>query len=137
MHSELIQALFEALNALGNQAKLAEAIGASQGTVSRWLRNTHGMEVGYCLKFAKITGRDPAQVLRWAGHDPADYLPTTLVLSEEAAEIQARVQLLAWHKRRQQLPPELQPIADVMIIGILDVLHNNGLQHDGSKATSG
>ena len=121
LHSDLRRALHEAMLSLGSQAKLAEALGADQATVSRWLAGRQGMEVGYALKFAILSGIDAATVLRWAGFDPHDYLPSKLVMSPEASEIESRRRVLDWHKRRLRIAEPLRESADRSISDLLDV----------------
>ena len=40
----------------GGQTPAGDALGVSQGTVSGWLRNTHGMDAVNALKAEKISG---------------------------------------------------------------------------------
>lgn len=122
LHPDLRRAIYEAIIELGSQTQLADALGATQGTISRWMSDAHSMDVPFCLKFARVTGADATQVLRWAGHDPDEYLPSTLVIPSEGLELQERVLLQRWFRSRQRVPEALRPVADTMIEGILDVM---------------
>lgn len=133
---ELKELLFRTQLSLGNQTKLADSLGVNPATISRWLSDAQGIDVGACLQIAKLTRADPAKVLRWAGHDPDRYLSGSLVLSPEADEIMDRARLLEWERLRRQIPERFRPAADRTVQTLLDT-YRDACADTATAAASG
>ena len=52
-----------------NYAELARALGVPQSTVTRWLTRGTVPSVPMLYKISEVTGSDPANLLKMAGHD--------------------------------------------------------------------
>ena len=92
----------------GNQALLAQALGVTRATVSRWALGQTVPDAESCLRLAKLTGRTAAAVFRAAGLDPG-------LLPGEPAETLAETELAAhvrqWARSLAVLPERERGIA--------------------------
>lgn len=113
--------LYETVLNLGTQAAVANSLRVDQATVSRWLAGSQGMDIGQVLRLAKLTNRPVADILRWSGHDPEEYLESGSLpsLSTSAQSIADRARLLLWERRRLAIPIEMRPMVDNAIEAIL------------------
>lgn len=121
LDKQLQRILLDTVVKLGNQAKVAEELGVDQATVSRWLAGRQGMDVGQCLRLAKLTQQRAADIMIWANHNPDDYLDSGNLppLSADAQEIAERVQILNWERKRNSIPEHLRPMLDTAVDSVL------------------
>jgi transcriptional regulator with XRE-family HTH domain len=114
--------LLEAVVRLGNQAEVSKELRVDQATVSRWLSGKQGMDVGACLRLAKLTQTKASDILRWANHDPDEYLQSGNLppLSSDALAVDQRVRILGWERKRNLLPTSVRPIVDSAVDAVLN-----------------
>jgi DNA-binding transcriptional regulator YdaS (Cro superfamily) len=121
LSKELQRLLLDTVVSLGNQARVAEHLGVDQATVSRWISGRQGMDIGQCLRLAKLTHQSAAELLRWANHDPNEYLEAGRLppLAADASMIDERIRILDWEKKRRALPDHIKPMVDQAIDALL------------------
>jgi transcriptional regulator with XRE-family HTH domain len=121
LEQPLKKLLYETVLSLGNQARFAETIGVNQATVSRWISGEQGMDLGACLRLAKLTRHPLPDILLWANHNPEDYLDSDQLppLSADAQSIADRARLLLWERRRKSVAVEIRPFLDNAVEAVI------------------
>ncbi len=93
--SQLSKFLRERLSDRGSQLRLAEALGTSPGTVTKWVSGENTPNFESCLRLADYLGVEPARIFRLTGK--MDYYQLYL-RAFKRAELQTRL-----HTRLQNL----------------------------------
>ena len=121
LDKKLQRILLDTVMKLGNQARVAEQLGVDQANVSRWLAGRQGMDVGQCLRLAKLTQHRAADIMLWANHNPCDYLESGNLppLSTEAQDVANRVRLLEWERKRSEVPQHVRPMLDKAVDSVI------------------
>jgi transcriptional regulator with XRE-family HTH domain len=125
----------------GNQAVLAQALGVTRATVSRWALGQTVPDAESCLRLAKLTGRTAAEVFRAAGLDP-DLLPGERADALAQTELASHVR--RWARALASLPERERAIALRVVTATVNSLTQQlaGTQeaepslHDGSPGRS-